>query len=90
MTYTDLIRENFDTPEREKSYACMKQMPHMSNWTCFCLLLLGGFPLFILFELVRLSGWYLYKSVKKRSSVPSLFPETEPGFNPFASDQDIG
>ena len=78
MTYTDLIRENFDTPEREKSYACVKQSPHMSNWTYFCLLLLGGFPLFILFELARLSGWYLYKSVKNGRPCRLFFPKRNP------------
>ena len=79
MTYTDLIRENFDTPEREKSYACVKQIPHMSNWTYFCLLLLGGFPLFILFELARLSGWYLYKSVRNGRPCRLLYPKRNPG-----------
>ena len=79
MTYTDLIRENFDTPEREKSYACVKQIPHMSNWTYFCLLLLGGFPLFILFELARLSGWYLYKSVRNDRPCRLLYPKRNPG-----------
>ena len=78
MTYTDLIRENFDTPERERSYAEVKQIPHMSNWTYFCLLLLGGFPLFILFELVRLSGWYLYQSFKNGRPCRLFFPKRSP------------
>ena len=75
MTYTDLIRENFDTPEREKSFADVKQIPHLSNWTYFCLLLLGGFPLFLLFEPVRLAGWYLYQSVRNGRPCRLFFPK---------------
>ena len=78
MTYMDLIGENFDTPERERSYAEVKQIPHMSNWTYFCLLLLGGFPLFILFELARLSGWYLYKSVRNGRPCRLFYPKRNP------------
>jgi hypothetical protein len=81
MTYTDLIRENFDTPERERSFADVKQIPHLSNWTYFCLLLLGGFPLFILFEPVRLAGWYLWKSVRNGRPCRLLFPKRNPDTN---------
>ena len=78
MTYTDLIRENFDTPEREKSFADVKQIPHLSNWTYFCLLLLGGFPLFLLFEPVRLAGWYLWKSVRNGRPCRLFYPKRNP------------
>ena len=79
VMYTDLIRKNFDTPEREKSYAEVMQIPHMSNWTYFYLLLLGGFPLFFLVELARLSGWYLCKSVKNGCPCQLFFPKRNPG-----------
>ena len=81
MTYTDLIRENFDTPERERSYAGVKQIPHMSNLTYFYLLLLGGFPLFLLFELTRLSGWYLWKSVRNGRPCRLFYPKRNPDLN---------
>ena len=67
----------FDTPDRERSHAALRQCPHMKTGLYFGLFLLGGFPLLLLFTLGYPQVWYLRKSVENGRPC-CIFPNRRP------------
>lgn len=71
------LSKYFDTPERERSCAALRQCPHGSNWLYFGFFLIGGFPLLILCVIVWRAAWYVIRSVKLGRPC-CLFPDRKP------------